>query len=78
MVLADEPRAGVIGERLEGARDPQIFRDMLASRPTGEDAVFDQTADLKLSGNQQRQHNNEKCGRETGKAGGTPVSWAVV
>jgi hypothetical protein len=78
MVVADKPLARVIGECLEGARHPQVFRDVLASRPAGQDTVFDQAADLKLSGDKQRQHDNEERRRETGKAGRTPAFYAVV
>jgi hypothetical protein len=52
VVLVDDPPVCVVGELLKGARDAQIVRDVLTSRSAGENAVFNQTADLKFSDNQ--------------------------
>jgi hypothetical protein len=54
-----EPTTCIMAEHLKCARDPQILRDMLTLRPTGENAVFNQTAHLKLSRDQQSEHDDE-------------------
>jgi hypothetical protein len=55
-----------------------MIRDVLAFCPTGQDTILDQAADLKLSDNQQRDHDNQKGPGETRKTSRTPVVNAVV